>query len=197
MNNKIPVRFIVLLVLTACASKPIPVLTNAIMPPTATLIPTLIPTITVTSTPTKFSYPTPPLDTPRWVLYERALSYIFLGPAGITIPDMSTDNGLCEWEIMGQKGNEVYVYATCQVHNPNGTGSGGPAVIRLGKDGTILEVEMPNEGWGNLKELFPQDIVTLILKNDFHGRQTWDRIQQRQKDSSILPLIVEQGTPMP
>jgi hypothetical protein len=137
------------------------------------------------------------MPTSRWVMYERALSFIFLGPPGNTLPDMSMDYGLCEWEIWGQKENEVYVWALCQMDNAIGTAASAPAVIRLGKDGTILEVEMPDEGFGNLKELFPEDVLAKITENDFPGNTAWDRIQKRRKDSSIVPLIVEQGVGLP
>lgn len=181
--------------LTACAPE------ATILPPntapssfeTPALTPTVAPLVTSTSIP----FPTPPVDTPRWVLYERALSYIFLGPPGKTLPDMSSNHGLCEWEIWGQNGNEVYVWALCQVDNAVGTATSAPAVICLGKDGTILEIKMPDEGFGNLKELFPEDVLAKITKNEFPGNAAWDRIQRRRIDSSILPLIVEQGVKLP
>jgi hypothetical protein len=179
MRNKIFALFALFILLTACASKPTLAPTNTIAPATKTLIPTLL------------------AGTPRWVLYERALAYIFLGPSGRTLPDMSVDHGLCEWEIWGQKENEIYVYALCQVDNAIGTATSAPAVIRLGKDGTILEIEMPEEGYGNLKELFPEDVLAKILKYEFPGDAAWNRIQMRRKDSSIVPLIVEQEVVLP
>jgi len=183
------------MVLTACIPEPAFEPTNTDLLPSGTtaLTPTVAPLETSTSIPSR----TPSADTPRWKLYERALSYIFLGPPGKTLPDMSSDHGLCEWEIWGQNGNEVYVWALCQVDNANGTATSAPAVIRLGKDGTILEVDMPDEGFGNLKELFPEDVLAKISKYEFPGNAAWDRIQRRRKDSSILPLIVEQGVPLP
>jgi hypothetical protein len=131
------------------------------------------------------------------VLYERALAYIFLGPPGKIFPHMGWDHGLCEWEIWGQTENEVYVWAVCQANNRIGTATSGPAVIRLGEDRTILEVEMPQEGWENLKALFPDNILTKIQKNEFPRDAAWARLQKRRKDSSILPLIVEQGVELP
>jgi len=61
----------------------------------------------------------------------------------------------------------VYVWALCQVDNAIGTVTSGLAVIRLGEDGSILEIEMPNEGFGNFKELFSKDILAKIEKNEF------------------------------
>lgn len=195
MRNMLLGICIIMLVLTACAPEPNFAPTNTVPPPSETpaLTPTVAPLVTSTSLP----FPTLSGDTPRWLLYERALSYIFLGPPGKTLPDMSIDHGLCEWEIWGQNGNEIYVWALCQADNAIGTATSAPTVIRLGKDGTILEVEMPDEGFGNLKELFPEGVLAKITKNEFPGNAAWDRIQRRRKDSSILPLIVEQGVILP
>jgi len=91
--------YITMMVLTACAPEPIIAPTNTAPPPSETpgLTPTVAPLVTSTSIP----FPTLSLDIPRWVLYERALSYLLLGPPGKTLPDMSSDHGLCEWEIWG------------------------------------------------------------------------------------------------
>jgi hypothetical protein len=149
------------------------------------------------SIPTVVSSEKKPSDTPRWVSYESALLDIFLGPPGETLPDVSTKHGWCEWEIWGQQENEVYVWALCQANNSVATATSAPAVIRLEKDGMIAEVEMPEEGFGNLKELFPQDVLAKIEKHEFPAEAAWDRIQKRKNDSSLLPLIAEQGIPLP
>ena len=194
MKNKIFVLFTLLMVLTACAPERAFVPTNTVSPLSETLVPIVAATVTFTSIPS----PVLSADIPRWVLYERALSYIFLGPPGKTLPDMSKDHGLCEWEILGQKENEIYVWALCWVNNAIGTSTNAPAVIRLGKDGTILEVEMPNEGFGNLNELFPEDVLAKILNYNFSfSAAEAERIQKRGKDPSIVPLIVDQGTVLP
>ena len=166
--------------------------------PAGTVAPTIALAPTVDASATPIPFPTPPADTPRWLLYERALSYIFLdSPGKKTLPDMSSDHGWCEWEIWGQKENEVYVWALCQANNAVGTAVSAPAVIRLGKAGTILEIEMPEEGFGNLKELFPEDVLARISKQEFPGDAAWDRIQERRSDGSVVPLIVEQDVPLP
>ncbi|HTX92100.1 MAG TPA: hypothetical protein VMC09_12880, partial [Anaerolineales bacterium] len=84
--NKIvrSVSFFILFILAACAS---------------------------TARPIRPTVPTPTLPLPRWKYWERALGDILNGPSGNTHPDLSQDHGLCEWEIYGQKGNEVYVWA--------------------------------------------------------------------------------------
>ncbi len=111
-------------------------------------------------TPTPFDvipYPVtvPPASTgdpslpPRWVEFERALASVLLGPIGNTVPDVSRDQGLCEWEFWGQKGEQVYAWAECL--NEAGTAVSAPAVIFLSEDGYIKAVVMPQEGWGNIE----------------------------------------------
>ncbi len=187
MKNKIFALLIMSIMLSACVPERAIISTNIVAPSAETPIPSVAP----------IPFPTPLADTPRWVLYERALSYIFLGPPEKTLPDMSVDHGLCEWEILGQKENEVYIYALCLANNVIGTATSAPAVIRLGEDGTILEIEMPDEGFGNLKELFPKEILARILNNESLADTAWDRIQLRRKDTSIMPLIVEQEVLLP
>jgi|GEM_PF-3928790 len=134
----------------------------------------------------------------RWVLYERALASILLGPVGETHPDASRDQGLCEWEIWGQQGNEVYVWAECQVtDSAEGTATSAPAVVRLAEDGSIAEVVMPDEGWGNIRDLFPEDVLARIFDNEFDAVKAMEHIAQRRVDPSIPPLIVEQGVELP
>ena len=142
--------------------------------------------------------PTPTVDvnaTPRWVEYERALASVLLGPAGNTLPDLSRDSGLCEWALWGQKGDQVYVWAECQ--NDEGTATSAPAVIFLDEDGHIVAVVMPDEGWDNLKELFPEPVLKRILDNEFDGVAAMDHIQLRRADPSLPPLVIEQGGIMP
>jgi hypothetical protein len=146
----------------------------------------------VTVPPTSTLDPNAP---PRWIEYERALASVLLGPVGNTVPDLSRDHGLCEWIFMGQKGEQVYAWAECQ--NDEGTATSAPAVIFLGEDGHIKAVVMPDEGWGNLKELFPAPVVELIFSNSFDAKAAMEHIHLRRADPSIPPLIVEQGGIMP
>lgn len=136
-----------------------------------------------------------PNEPPRWIEFERALASILLGQAGNTVPDLSRDQGLCEWEFWGQKGEQVYVWAECQ--NDAGTATSSPAVIFLSKDGHIKAVVLPEEGWGNLEQLFPKQVLLLIHENKFDAVAAMKHIELRRKDPSIRPLIIEQGAVMP
>jgi hypothetical protein len=134
---------------------------------------------------------------PRWVEFERALASVLLGPPGKTVPDISRDQGWCEWEFWGQKGEQVYVWAECVANNAIGTATSAPAVIYLGEDGHITAVVMPQEGWGNIKTLFPEPVLMRILNQGFDAMAAMDHIDKRRNDPSIPPLIVEQGVEMP
>jgi hypothetical protein len=160
----------------------------------------------IVATPTPFDvipYPVtvPPAPTrdpslpPRWIEFERALASVLLGTSGNITPDVSRDQGLCEWEFWGQKGEQVYVWAECI--NDAGTAVSAPAVIFLREDGHIKAVVMPQEGWGNIEDLFPDPVLPLIYGNAFDAEAAMQRLERRLKDPSIPPLIVEQGTEMP
>ena len=41
--------------------------------------------------------------TPRWIEFERALASVVLGPSGNIVPDVSRNQGLCEWEFWVKK----------------------------------------------------------------------------------------------
>lgn len=117
---------------------------------------------------------------------------------GETQPDVSRDHGLCEWEIWGQKGNEVYVWAECQVaYSATGMATSAPVVIRLAEDGSITEVIMANQGWGNIRDLFPEDVLARIFNNEFDAVKAMQHIALRRADPSIPPTIIEQGVELP
>ena len=158
------------------------------------------------ATPTPFDvipYPVtvPPTSTldpnapPRWIEYERALSSVMLGPIGNITPDLSRDHGLCEWILMGGKGEQIYAWAECE--NDEGTAVSAPVVIFLGEDGHIKAVVMPQEGWGNLRDLFPAMVVDYILSDPFNAKAAMEHIQLRRADPSIPPIIVLEGGELP
>ena len=160
----------------------------------------------IVTTPTPFDvipYPVtvPPPPTrdpslpPRWIEYERALSSVMLGPIGNTVPDLSRDHGLCEWIFMGAKGEQVYAWAECE--NDEGTAVSAPVVIFLGEDGHIFGVVMPEEGWGNIEELFPDPVVKVIYSDPFKADVAMQHIQLRRADPSIPPIIVLEGAELP
>ena len=101
-----------------------------------------------------------PTSLPRWMIYEKALSSAIV----------KTDDGLCEWEILGKAGNEVYVWALCKVRDPIGTAGSVPAVIQFGKNGEIEKIVFPRDGANypkDIRELFPLDIQEEIFSLKF------------------------------
>lgn len=154
--------------------------------PTATPQATLIPTL-----------PPPPILTPdavqieRWREYETALAKSILPMFEYMV--------LCEWDILGRSEQEVYVWATCQV--PVGNDS-RPAVIRLGLDGSIQEVEVPRRGHSsNVDELFPKEIQEKFsfyaLGATFDGRrkEMYDHLVYRETHPEEPPLIILSAMP--
>jgi hypothetical protein len=173
VQRKAPLMLTLLLVglATACARLP------AALPPTATPAPSL----------------------PRWKLWERALGDILNGPPENTRPDLSQDHGICEWEIWGQKGNDVYVWALCKVYHTGigTTATSAPAIVRLGAGDQIQAVILPAEGWGNIGSLFPDDVLQKIHNQDFDVEKTEMDIALRSGNPALPPLIIQKGEILP
>jgi hypothetical protein len=65
-------------------------------------------------------------------------------PQAIFGPDEYKD-ALCEWDILEQSGQEMYVWAECASADDLRGSISNPAVIYLEPDGSIREVKVPNE----------------------------------------------------
>ncbi|MDY7079535.1 MAG: hypothetical protein SXV54_21740 [Chloroflexota bacterium] len=108
---------------------------------------------------------------------------------------------LCEWDVWGHVGQEVYVWALCEVNwSDQVSGGSVPAVLYLAPDGTIEKVVMPRDGIDyppDIRKLFPPDVQTRIHSHDFDVEAAKEHIALRRRDSDIPPMIVEAGTPLP
>ena len=209
MKTRIMIALLTVL-LVSCAPVLIPAPTGTPLPTrtqisatsTATFVhPTPAPEITlVTETP---SPPEPfiPIITPdalqvaSWKQYQTALAKSLLrGTPPETI--------LCEWDILGQANQEVYVWAIC--HAPE-TGDRNPAVIHLNTDGSIKYAENPGHGStmeANIQKMFPIEIqkkFDYYLSSFFSGRSHAMILHNhyRQTHPDEPPLIVLAATPMP
>jgi hypothetical protein len=180
---------LVILVLSAC--KPV---TGAISTEDIESAPTLV-LAQVQKTPTSRSpsnvHPTPTPKLERWVEYQNALSSVFL----------PLTPGLCEWDILGQAGKEVYVWAICQVADSDkGTAMSAPAVIYLAEDKSIEKVEVPRDGSLysiDIRQMFPQELQGKILSQSIDNLQEmWAHIQSRH-NAPEPPLIVTSGVSLP
>lgn len=145
--------------------------TSTVFPTDSIPISTDIPSITNTATVapillTPSPWPTVPfIITPdadqliRWQEYEKALAIKF-------IPSPEPEDILCEWVILGQSEQDVYVWAFCQVSGQIPTGTSAPAVIYLETGGAVQNVEHPRDGSFYLidvSRLFPPDVQKIIF----------------------------------
>ena len=132
---------------------------------------------------------------PRWVEYQTVLSYTLLKGATAS----ATPHGLCEWEIWGQNGANVYVWALCQIGGPGGPATSAPAVIHLGPDGHPVDAVMPRDSYFavDVPALFPTSLQARIwASNTFDGNTALAHLAQRFNTNGP-PLIAELATPLP
>ena len=166
----------------------------------ATSIPTSTPMpMTVTLSPLPVQ-PTIPVITPdaiqveKWKEYEDALVHSIL-------PTYSSEAILCEWDILAQAGQEVYVWAVCASSNVS---DWRPAVVHLDADGSVRSVEVPKRGSASdIDRMFPEEAqVKFSLYTGgslFDGRlkEMLDHLSYRETHPEEPPLIVLLATPMP
>ncbi len=181
--------------LTACGQEAtaLPLVPSA---PTAVL-PTSVPAptfvflnTTPTPTPTGLVFPaiTPdPVQVEKWDEYEDAL-------AGVIHSYLPPDDTVCEWEILGQTEQEVYVWAYCATTYSAGSSlSSVPVVIHLGTDGSVEGIETPGDGTAyatGIRRLFPPDIQERIFSGQINSQGWGDRLRWRRAHPDDPPLIV-------
>jgi hypothetical protein len=162
--------------------------------PTTLVLPTPIPTL-----------PPPPILTPdaiqieRWQEYQTELAKVLLYGYG---PDAYKD-ALCEWDILGRSGQEVYAWVSCAIQG--GGGGRRPAVIHLAADGSIQKVGVPainNSTWDSqIQTMFPPDVIEKfdLYTGDslFNGRtrEMLDHITYREAHPGEPPLVVLSAIP--
>lgn len=122
--------------------------TTVVTPPPATL--TLTPEVTPLAPTLTPPPPTlPPMITPdayqvkHWQEYQTELAKVVLSIR----PELESDPGIykaafCEWDILGESGQEVYVYVVCVVATGI-TDARSPAIIYLEPNGAIQKVKLP------------------------------------------------------
>ena len=174
-------------------------LTQTALPTVTPPPPTLTPTETVVyPTPSPIpTFPPPPILTPdaiqveRWKEYQTELAKAVLsGYDSALFP-----YALCEWDILGRSGQEMYVWAYCAIRG--GAGASKPAVITLNIDGTIKIVRIAGyKGSSYDLGLFPVDVQEkcVLYTGDslFRGRikEMINHIDYRELHSGEPPLIV-------
>jgi hypothetical protein len=173
-------------------------LTQTAMPtttlPPSTFTPTMLPTSTPPATPTP-AQPTIPILTPDAIQVERWQEYQIALAKSLLHKD-SPEYVLCEWVILGQSGQEVYVAAVC-------LGSGratAPAVIYLGTDNSIQNVEAVEYGSTrtfNIQRLFPSNVQEILYSESMHViyERFVEHLDWRFSHREELPLVVLSAMP--
>jgi hypothetical protein len=174
--------------------------------------------LTATSTPIK-PEPTIPLQTPiptssllsltpdavqveQWKEYQAELARCVFDFAVEICQGKDTGSALCEWDIMGGSGHELYVWAQCK----NLDSSDGKAlVVYLERDGSIREVKYGrSKGKFFDPTLFPENVwETIFLYIDDFGRnqgrvkELRAHLEWRQNHPEVPPLVILSAIPQP
>lgn len=192
--------------MSAPTETPTPIVTFTPVPSsTFTPVPTSIP-LPTQLTAQAASYPTHVIMTPnpdqleRWQEYEDALRNRLMEY------ELSNGTVLCEWRILGQSDQEVYVWTLCLRYPPlEGSddlfaSSSRPAVIQFSENSNrIQNVEVPRAGTyaRDIREMFPPDVQESIFRDFYDVRELKDHILYRIEHPEVPPLIVLDATPMP
>lgn len=171
------------------AFAPMATSTPSLLTPTATL------EVMFTSTPSPMpAQPTIAVLTPdsaqleRWKEYQSALAKSF--------SFSQSELTLCEWDILGQTNQKVYVWAVCE--GQGGSSVSAPAVIHLGTNGAIQYVENPRHWSSDLPKMFPTDIQQKFDYYHFgRAKELLAHIAWRRMHPDEPPLIVLSATPAP
>ena len=145
------------------------------------------------------------VDTPeagqleRWRQYEAALAEKLL-------PYLSLDDVVCEWQVLGQSADEVYVWAACmgtvlvgQV-NPGYPRVSIPAVIHLREDGAAHGVDVPGAGTlyaHDIREMFPADVQERIFNDEIEYQRLGEHLLWRIEHPEEPPILVLDATQAP
>jgi len=134
----------------------------------------------------EFPNPTPePTPATLWRVTESAIAEAVLG----------TPEGKCEWEMLGWRDQERYIWAFCQ-SGPGVEASGisTPAVVRLNSAGKVASVELPDEGKEfeiDVRRMFPPAVQEQILAQDFDLFAFMTHLEARWRNAALPPDIYE------
>ena len=130
------------------------------------------------------SQPTPtvmPMNTPdpaqveKWLAYETVLAsqFSYLPPEQV----------ICEWEVLGRRENEIYVWAVCGAIMDNRIGLEGLAVIYVGG-------EIPNALRSDNPAMYPEDVLERYFSGSIHFQELVDHLRQRQRHVLAQPPLI-------
>jgi len=205
MKTRLIIAFLVIL-LASCASgvTPVPTAISPTLIPTSTFIPasltlspalnaSLLPGATASLQPTIAGVMTPDaVQVEKWKEYEIALAKAVFN---VEVPK----DVLCEWVILGQSGQEVYVWVVCR--DQYGGGS-LPAVIYLESSGSIQNIKTPKsiqkDYLDAIHKLFPEDVRKKFGYYESGGvEELLKHLEMRREHPEEPPLIVLNAVPAP
>jgi len=188
---------VLLVLLAACGQQtialptetPIPTVGSPTRVPTSTSIPV---TVTPSPMPTEPIIPIiapDPVQVERWNEYEDALAIAFFKSY------YQPEEVVCEWVILGQTDQEVYVWAHCASIYSAGPSQGSiPTVIRIGANGSVQNAEIPGSGTAygpSIRRLFPPDLQEIIFDHSvLFSQEQMDRLRWRRGHPDEPPWIV-------
>jgi hypothetical protein len=132
-----------------------------------------------------------PIQVERWMEYQTALAKSFLSY-------LSPEKVMCEWELLGGSGNEVYAWAICTEFS--GVGSvEGLVVIYTGTDGSVQSVASRIDFPDEIRQMFPLDVQERYFNGLIHFQELVDHLRWRQilGHREEPPLIVPSATQTP
>jgi hypothetical protein len=211
--NSIPHRYFWIILLAACGqvtpqeavATQVQSTALAIAQTGIALTQTAMPTSTpeATATPTQ---PIVPILTPdaiqveKWKEYQAELAKaVISSDPELTYDPATYESNLCEWDILGQSGQEVYVYAVCISSNGNGEARRA-AIIYLKSDGSIQSVMVAGfKGPDYDLELFPANVQNKIYFYSPGSRADvlYAHLEYRKIHTEEPPLVILSATPMP
>ncbi len=200
--------WIVLLVfLTACgkqaaalpADTSVPVVVSPTPLPTFTLLPATVIPSPLQTQPINPAITADSIQIERWQEYEDALA------KALFLSSLNDYEFLCEWEILGQSDQEIYVWTVCM--SISSVGSAGlpfhstmPVVIHTQADGSVESVEIPRGGThyaADIRQMFPADAAEKYFDGLIHFQELTDHLNWRREHPEEPPLIVLSTTPTP
>lgn len=195
----LPFMILIALLVGACGDiTPVPsdaeTVVPSLSPTTFSIVPPPILTITPSPQTTIQFVITPNMDQLiRWMEYQNALAQKLLPTS------YSQETVLCEWELLGQSGQEIYVWAFCQTTSSIPSAKSAPAVVYLGSDGAVQSVETPGDGSfyaPDVHRLFPPDVQEKIFTRLVDVERMRVHIDLRIEHPEP-PLIVLSATSVP
>jgi hypothetical protein len=134
----------------------------------------------------------------KWKEYQSELAKAVNCDSGHNCPN---ENAICEWDILGHSGQEVYVWVFCSsvAHKTFAFGEKF-AVIHLDTDGSVRNVEVPSNGpsWkSDILRLFPADVQAKINIYSFSERphMLGNHFNYRATHLEEPPLVVLSAMP--